>query len=188
MLESLVRLTERMDRLLSSMFQYARVGREELAREETDLNELVTGVLELLRTSIEERQVQVRVPERLPLVHAAKAPLAEVFQNLISNAAKYNDKTEKWIEVGVVGNGENSRDLADETIIYVSDNGIGIPEKHCNTVYRMFKRLETSPHYCSGAGVGLTITKKIIERHGGRIWLSSRPGEGTTFYFTLGKS
>jgi signal transduction histidine kinase len=121
---------------------------------------------------------------------------------------KYNDKEEKWIEIGFLQNeettmapqapdemgkttkylvGDNNGDLLGKPklIFYVRDNGIGIREKHLDSVFRIFKRLHGRDKFGGGTGAGLTIVKKIIERHDGRIWVDSTFGEGTTFYFTL---
>ena len=104
--------------------------------------------------------------------------IAEVFRNLISNAMKYSNKKERHINIGVDYSGQSS-------IFYVRDNGIGIPEHLQDKVFRIFKRLHTKDAYGGGTGLGLTIVKKIIERHGGEIWLESEIDRGTTFYFTL---
>ncbi len=101
-----------------------------------------------------------------------------MFHNLITNAVKYNDKPAKWVEVGY-------RDGDGPAVFYVRDNGMGIPARHHDAVFRIFKRLHGRDKFGGGTGAGLTIVKKIIERHGGRIWLESQVGEGTTFYFTL---
>ena len=103
--------------------------------------------------------------------------MREVFQNLISNAAKYNDSADKWVEVGA--------SAADPPVFHVRDNGIGIAPPHQEQVFRIFKRLHHLSQYGGGTGAGLTISQNIIERHGGRIWLESTPGQGTTFFFTL---
>jgi signal transduction histidine kinase len=116
-----------------------------------------------------------------------------VFRNLITNAMKYNDKGQKWIEIGVARRGglppavrESLLEMGpNDSIFYVRDNGIGIPPKHWATVFRIFKRLHGRDKFGGGTGAGLTIVKKIIERHGGQILLDSVPGEGTTFYFTI---
>ena len=91
---------------------------------------------------------------------------------------KYNDKASKVIEVGW-------DDARTPVAFYVRDNGIGIPEKHFASIFRIFKRLHGRDKFGGGTGAGLTIVKKIVERHGGRIWLESQVGAGTTFYFTL---
>ncbi len=105
--------------------------------------------------------------------------VAEVFRNLITNAIKYNDKPGKWIEIGC------QQVTALPPVFYVRDNGIGIPEKHFEAVFRIFKRLHGRNKFGGGAGAGLTIVKKIVKRHGGRVWIESTPGQGTTFKFTL---
>ena len=105
---------------------------------------------------------------------------------------KYNDKTEKWIEIGFLdGSDPTSGTKVHPTgipIFYVKDNGVGIREKHFQSVFRMFKRLHGRDKYGGGTGAGLTITKKLVERHGGRLWIESTVGEGTTFFFTLQRS
>jgi light-regulated signal transduction histidine kinase (bacteriophytochrome) len=111
---------------------------------------------------------------------------------LISNGIKYNDKTDKWVEIGFLDPaGQLNRSIkegeetAQATVFYVRDNGIGIREKHHESIFRIFKRLHAANKYGGGTGAGLTIAKKIVERHGGKIWIESAYGEGSTFYFTL---
>jgi chemotaxis family two-component system sensor kinase Cph1 len=116
--------------------------------------------------------------------------LQTVFANLITNAMKYNDKPQKWIELGALGPAavradRNSNPDHQEAVFYVKDNGIGIAAKHFENIFVMFQRLHGDQQYGGGTGLGLAITQKIIERHGGRIWLESEPGRGTTVYFTL---
>ena len=95
----------------------------------------------------------------------------------MSNAVKYNDKPDRWVEIGV--SPENS------AVIYVRDNGIGIAERQHERIFEIFRRLHGRDEFGGGTGAGLTIAKKTIERHGGRLWLTSTPGEGTTFYVSL---
>lgn len=131
------------------------------------------------------------MPRPLPTVLCDRVRIGEVFRNLITNAMKYNDKPEKWVEIGVVNDGGMDHDggvVNDHYVFYVRDNGIGIQEKHQDTIFRIFKRLHTRDKFGGGTGVGLTIVKKIIERHKGRIWVESTQGEGATFKFTLGKA
>ena len=114
----------------------------------------------------------------------------EVFANLIANAVKYNDKSPAVIEIGyeepVHAAGEADEGRAVPTVVlYVRDNGIGIPEKHFHSIFRLFKRLHGRDMFGGGTGAGLTIAKKIVERHGGTIWVESTTGEGSTFYFTV---
>lgn len=179
MLGTLTRLAQRMELLIDSLLQFSRVGRAELSNQETDLNELVERTLEPMRFLLREESVDIHIPQPLPTVTCDRIRVGEVFQNLIANAIKYNDKPEKWVEIGSLA-GDNG-----QPVLYVKDNGIGIPPKHQEAIFRIFKRLHGRDKYGGGTGVGLTIVKKIVERHGGRIWLDSTDGEGTTFYFTL---
>jgi signal transduction histidine kinase len=178
-LETLMRLTRRMETLIDSLLQFSRLGRVDLGLDQVNLNEIVAEVLDSLAISLREERVEVTVPRPLPTVRADRARVGEIFHNLIVNAMKYNDKPERWIEVGW------REDGAGPPVFYVRDNGIGIPEKHQDAVFRIFKRLHGRDKYGGGTGAGLTIVKKIVERHHGRIWLESSPGTGTTFYFTL---
>ena len=122
----------------------------------------------------------MRVPRPLPTVRCDRARVGEIFRNLVTNAVKYNDKAERWIEIGFL-DPAGSR----PAVFTVRDNGIGIPEKHFDVIFRIFKRLHGRDQYGGGTGAGLTIVKKVVERHQGRVWVESAAGEGTTFYFTL---
>jgi len=174
-----MRLTRRMETLIDSLLQYSRLGRVDLAIDRVDLNEIVAEILDSLAISLREEKVDVRAPRPLPVVRADRVRVGEIFYNLIVNAMKYNDKAEKWIEVGW------RESPGGPAVFYVRDNGIGIPEKHQDAVFRIFKRLHGRDKYGGGTGAGLTIVKKIVERHHGRIWVESSAGEGTAFYFTL---
>lgn len=180
-LQTLARLTQRMETLINSLLYYSRVGRTELAILQTNLDAVVAEVLESLQIRLKEENVEVRIPKPLPVVRCDRIRIAEVYRNLVTNAIKYNDKEERWIELGF------APALDDPTayVYYVKDNGIGIQEKHQETIFQIFKRLHGRDQYGGGTGIGMTIIKKIIERHEGRIWLTSTYGEGTTFYFTL---
>lgn len=188
-LRTLVRLTERMEDLLDSLLYYSRVGRAALDIREVDLNEVLAESREFLDARLRETGAQLRVPTPLPTVRADPQRVGEVFSNLIANAVKYNDQTEKWVEVGVATRADDAGDVTSAPeVFYVRDNGIGIAPEHHETIFRIFKRLHGRDKYGGGVGAGLTIVKKIVERHGGRVWLESTPGSGTTFYFTLGAS
>lgn len=177
-LERMQRLAERQTALIDRLLAYSRIGSNELVVELADIENIVDNVAEDLKTFLESQQVELRRPTRLPKLVCNPVRVGELFQNLIVNASKYNDKAEKWVEVGC--------NLKDNTqVFYVRDNGIGIAPQHQESVFRMFKRLHEQNKYGGGTGAGLTIVKKIVQRHGGRIWLESVPGEGTTFYFTL---
>jgi signal transduction histidine kinase len=176
-LETLPRLTRRMESLIDSLLHFSRVGRVDLAMDRVDLNEILADVLDSLGPHLAEKGVAVRIPRPLPTVLCDRARIGEIFRNLITNGAKYNDKPDKQVEIGYR--------QASPPVFYVRDNGIGIPEKHFDSIFRIFKRLHGRDQFGGGTGAGLTIVKKIVERHSGRVWLESSPGEGTTFYFTL---
>jgi len=182
-LETLMRLTRRMETLIDSLLQFSRLGRVDLAIDRVDLNEIVAEVLDSLAITLQEEKVEIRMPRPLPKVRADRARVGEIFSNLVVNAVKYNDKPQKWIEIGTTRNGSSTDE--GPPVFYVRDNGVGIPEKHYDAVFRIFKRLHGRDQFGGGTGAGLTIVKKIVERHHGRIWIQSSPGEGTTFYFTL---
>jgi signal transduction histidine kinase len=178
-LETLMRLTRRMEVLIDSLLQYSRLGRIDLTLEEVDLNELVAEVLENLDVNFKAEQVEVSIPRRFPAVLGDRVQLGEIFHNLIVNGVKYNESQRKRIEIGY----QDSQ----PPVFYVRDNGIGIPDKHFDAIFRIFKRLHARDKYGGGTGAGLTIVKKIVERHNGSIWVESTPGEGATFHFTLAK-
>ena len=194
---TLQRLTTKMEVLIEALLRYSRLGRQDIERRQIGLQSVLDEVCELLGPRLSESNVTVRVPQRLPMVAADPTLISELLTNLVANAVKYNNKDEKWIEVGYeAGDGVthfmNNGDPEEAgdgrqppLIVYVRDNGIGIPQKHHDTVFRIFKRLHGRDEFGGGTGAGLTIARKIVERHGGRIWLDSIPGEGTTVYFTL---
>ena len=177
-IDRIQRLAERLSTLIDSLMTYSRLGVTELVKEPVDVDAVVDAVTEDLNRLWTEEGVELRRNGRLGVIKGDAARIGEVFQNLFSNAAKYNDKPSKWIEVGC----DHS---STPPVFYVRDNGIGIPPQHHENVFRIFKRLHEQNKYGGGTGAGLTIIKKIIERYGGRIWLESVPGEGTVFYFTL---
>lgn len=196
-LQTLIRLTRRMESLIDALLKFSRLGQAELQLQPTDLNRLLHQVLTDLRVSQPELQIEFRLSRSLPTVPCDPVLMQEVLMNLLSNAVKYNDKPERWVEIGcleqAVAGPQNESDadadflppMAPLYSIYVRDNGIGIRERHCNSVFRLFKRLHEQHLYGGGTGAGLTIAKKIIERHGGQIWVESEYGTGSTFYFTL---
>jgi light-regulated signal transduction histidine kinase (bacteriophytochrome) len=193
-LQTIARLTKRMEDLIETLLHYSRVGRVDLAMVETDLQDILVQVLDSLQISLQEAGIEVRSPKPLPTIVCDQARVAEIFRNLVTNALKYNDKEEKWIEIGfhanesepATTNGHGSPSPQRKPIVfYVRDNGIGIPEQHRDSVFRIFRRLHGRDKYGGGTGAGLTVVKKVVERHEGKIWLESQVGEGTTFYFTL---
>nr|WP_228035826.1 ATP-binding protein [Oculatella sp. LEGE 06141] len=138
----------------------------------------VLATLTIARPQIE---LEFRIPQPLPSIECDRAQVNELFTNLISNAIKYNDKPEKWVEIGF-SEGEGAVECC---TFYVRDNGVGIPQEHQEKIFQIFRRLHGRDEFGGGTGAGLTIARKIVERHGGRIWVESILTQGTTFYFTL---
>jgi chemotaxis family two-component system sensor kinase Cph1 len=181
-LRTVLKLTARMEELLDSLLHYAQVGRMELSLRDTSTQVLVNDCREMLKPRLEETFTSLVVVGELPTVRCDAVRLSEVFTNLFTNALKYNDKAERRIEVG------STRDANGRVTFFVRDNGIGIREKNLTVIFRIFKRLHKRDKMGGGSGTGLTITRRIVERHGGRIWVESTLGVGTTFYFTLGET
>ncbi len=187
----LLRLTVRMDTLLDALLHYSRVGRLSLDFVDTDLAAVLVEAIEMLGARMAESKVEVRIPRPLPMAQCDRVRVREVLANLISNAAKYTDKAQPWVEIGHIGVHDESRpastpsDARDDTIFYVRDNGIGIEVRHKDRVFEIFKRLHSHDAFGGGTGAGLTIARKMVEQHKGRLWFDSQPGLGSTFYFTL---
>lgn len=187
------RLTIRMEALLNSLLQYSRLGRLQLDREDVDMAAVLQEVMEMLATQPELKGVQLRVPRPLPTVRCDRVRLRGILSNLIGNAIKYNDKAERWVEVGFVEPGEPPLpelarvpvEARDQRIYYVRDNGIGIEPGHFEQIFKMFKRLHPREAYGGGSGAGLTISRKFVEQHGGKLWVESEPQVGSLFCFTL---
>lgn len=190
-LEGLMRLTLRMDSLLDSLLHFSQVGRIDLQCESVDLNEVVAEALEMVDARRSAKNATVLILQRLPDLACDRVRVREIFVNLLSNALKYNDQEGVCIEVGCLVDTVDAPHITrplkavGHPIFYVKDDGIGIAPEHVDHVFKMFKRLHGRDDYGGGSGAGLTIVKKLVERHGGTVWLTSVPGQGTTFYFSL---
>ena len=190
-LQSLMRLTLRMDSLLDSLLHFSRVGRIELQYERVDLNDVIADALEMVDARRAANNAIVLMPQRLPDVVCDRVRVREVFVNLLSNALKYNKQAGVRIEVGYLDEDNITPQMAlppeavGHPVFYVKDDGIGIAPEHIDQVFKMFKRLHGRDDYGGGSGAGLTIVKKLVERHGGTVWLTSVLGQGSTFYFSL---
>ncbi|WGV27749.1 ATP-binding protein [Halotia branconii] len=186
-LQTVVSLSVRMETLINALLRLSQLGQAQLHLQTTDLNQLLNQVIEVFRASRQNSQaIDIRVPRPLPTIQCYQVLVNEVFSNLIGNAFKYNDKAEQWVEIGYLDADQHFVDQTSITpVFYVQDNGIGIPEHHLETIFRLFKRLHSQEKYGGGAGAGLAIVKKIIELHQGEIWVESTVTVGSTFYFTL---
>ena len=193
MLTSMRALTMRMEQQIESMLDLARVTADTPSTRVTDLDLALDEALALLAGRIAEMQVEIVRPERLGTGVIAPARAREVFVNLIGNAIKYNDRDRKRVEIFVAdatpprrATGPTSLPAAGSMrTLAVRDNGIGIRERHLETVFAMFKRLHAQEHFGGGSGAGLAIARKIVEQNGGLMWVESVVGEGSTFYFTV---
>ena len=169
----------RMRRIISDLLEYSRVGRLNYDFEEIDLNELLSQIIQLHENLIRESGAKLHF-KKLPHIYAAKTPIQRLLSNLITNAIKYRKKgmqPEIFIEV---------KDFQSEWEISVKDNGIGINPQFFNKIFVIFQRLHSKDEY-SGTGIGLAICKKIVENHGGRIWVTSEEGKGSNFHFSIQK-
>jgi light-regulated signal transduction histidine kinase (bacteriophytochrome) len=190
-LEGVLRLALRMDTILDSLLHFSRLGRANLEIEDVSLDEVVSEALEMVDVRRLENPSEIAVPRPMPRVRCDRVQCREIFTNLLTNALKYNDRPMRKVEVGFLRPDEDEErrgfpvEVASALAFYVRDNGIGIAEAHFKQVFKMFKRLHGRDAYGGGAGAGLTIVKKLVERHHGQVWLDSTLGEGTTVYFTL---
>ena len=159
-LRTMMKLTERMDELIDGLLHYSRLSRAELERERTDVASLVRRVVQSLNPRLEELHVGVRVVGTLPTLSVNPVMFQEVFANLITNAMKYNDKPDKWIEIGIPTEATASQRAAEAlkegmTVLSVKDNGIGIPGDRQEQIFEIFRRLHARDAYGGGTGVGL---------------------------------
>jgi signal transduction histidine kinase len=166
----------RMQTLISDLLNYSRVGTQGKPFESTDCNTVLDQVLRSLRLAIEETHAVI-TRDRLPVVLGDRVQLGQLLQNLLTNAIKFHGPDVPRVHVSAERNGANWN-------ISVRDNGIGIPAEHVDRIFIIFQRLHTKAEY-PGTGIGLAMCKKIVERHGGRIWPEPASGGGTTFCFTI---
>jgi PAS domain S-box-containing protein len=167
---------KRMQGLVNDLLQYSRVGRKGDPFGPTDATAVVERVLVNLQRAIAESSAEVEY-EGLPIVHGDERLLELVFQNLIANAIKFRGEAVPRVAVTATADGGHWQ-------FSVADNGIGIEAQYADRIFQMFQRLHERNAY-QGSGIGLAVTKKIVEQHGGRIWLESEPGRGSRFLFTL---
>ncbi|MBC6698696.1 ATP-binding protein [Hymenobacter puniceus] len=190
-LQTLVRLSQRMEGLIESLLQLSRVGRLDLTLEDISLPEVLASVIDLLYPRIAETNTVVHLLDDLPIVRADRVRLGELFNNLITNAMRYNLAEQKFVEIGLAPDTargpQGTGNPADYHVFYVRDNGIGIAPKHHENIFRIFKRLHAQDKFEGGTGAGLAIAKKMVEKHEGELWVESELGQGATFYFSIFK-
>jgi len=165
---------DRMHNLIEGILQYSRVGRVKEQKLQVNLNELVPDIIDMIASP---ENITVTVENELPVIECEQTRITQVFQNLLSNAVKYMDRPQGQIRVGCVEENGFWK-------FSVADNGPGIEERHFEKIFQIFQTLSPRDEVES-TGVGLTLVKKIVEMYGGKIWVESKMGEGSTFFFTL---
>lgn len=169
----------RMKQIIFDLLEYSRVGKKAVKYETFAVGDVIDEVITLNKPMFAENKVTIFKSE-MPTITAGKTLIRQVFQNLLANAVKYrNPETNTQIAI-------DYRETPEFWEFSVSDNGIGIKSDHLDKIFVLFQRLHSRDQY-SGSGIGLSVCKKIVESHGGRIWATSEPGGGSTFYFSLKK-
>ncbi len=176
-LESVIDSCSYMKKLIDDLLLLSRISKVAEKKVQVNLSNLIAEVLEELQFSVRERKAEIILQKDWPNIVGVDTHLRIVFRNLISNALKFCDKTAPRIEIGATATTES-------TTVFVRDNGIGIEEAYFDKIFLIFQRLHRKDEY-EGAGAGLAIVKKIIELQGGRIWVESQSGKGSTFFFTI---
>jgi light-regulated signal transduction histidine kinase (bacteriophytochrome) len=167
----------RMQKLITDLLHYSRVGRDGRELVPVDCRTVVEQALANLEIVIRESGARVTTDE-LPTLAGDASPLTQLFQNRLGNALKFRAGAAPEVHVGV-----ERRD--GQVVFSVHDNGIGFDRKYAEKIFVIFQRLHGRSAHYPGTGIGLAVCKRIVERHGGRIWAESTPGEGATFYFTI---
>ncbi len=175
-LDYIIDAAERQRTMIQALLNYSRLGRNDSPKVSIDLNALVEKVLEDLSLSIAETGATVTVSE-MPTVQASATQMTHLFLNLIGNGIKFKGDATPRIQIA-------AQLQSSDWLISVQDNGIGIKPQYAERIFQIFQRLHSRSEY-PGTGIGLTICRKIVEEHGGRIWVTSEPGQGSTFHFTL---
>ncbi len=172
----------RLSGIIDALLRLSRVGRVEYRWQMVDVQAAVRRCVEALRATLAQRCAEVVIGE-LPPIWGDPTAVEQVFANVIGNAVNYLDPQRPGrIEIGVLDGGEPGRSPECRTF-FVRDNGLGIPEAHQPKVFIAFQRLH--PEAAKGEGIGLALVRRVLERHGGHIWLKSTPGVGTTFFVAL---
>jgi signal transduction histidine kinase len=169
---------KRMQRMINDLLLFSRVDTKAKNFERTEGSVIIEQVLTNLQATIEEKNAEI-TSDPLPVIYADSSQIAQVFQNLISNGIKFHGEKPPKVHI-------SAEEREREWLFSVKDNGIGIEKEFIGKIFIMFRRLHGRGEY-PGSGIGLTICKRIVERHGGRIWVESHPEKGSTFYFTIPK-
>ncbi len=167
---------KRMNNMINDLLEYSRIGNKERKFEYLQSEKILETAQINLKQSIEDINANI-THNPLPLIYANEPMMIQLFQNIIGNAIKYHGREDPTIHISA-DNGD------DEYVFSVKDNGIGIDQKHLDRIFTIFQRLHSRDEY-DGTGIGLAISKRIIQKHRGKIWVKSELGKGSTFYFTI---
>lgn len=172
-----IQAATRMRELIQNLLNYSQLSKGQIVEEEVKVDDLINEALQNLKSSVEVSKVTITIHNEVEKVSGDRVQLVQLLQNLLSNALKFTEANDPQVRI---------RCIKEKGYIKfsVSDNGIGMEEGDLSKIFEIFKRLNTKKEY-PGTGIGLAICQKIVERHKGRIWPESKPGQGTTFYFTL---
>jgi light-regulated signal transduction histidine kinase (bacteriophytochrome) len=175
-IENIIQGAQRMNTLISGLLEYSRITSVGKPFTNVNLSDLIKKVRSDLKIAIEENNTEFILFD-LPDIYCDELQIRQLFQNLISNAIKFRAEKNPIIKI--------SAEKTDRHWIFkIEDNGIGIDMRYKDQVFQIFSRLHAQDKY-QGSGIGLSVCKKILERHGGQIWLESTPGRGTTIFFTI---
>lgn len=183
-LQRIASLSRRMEKLISDLLYFSRLGRSDEQSENVDAKLIVDGICSEIGELINERNGQIIFETDLPMISADPSKVKTVFQNIIVNALKYNDSERPTVHIGFSDATKSARANPENTF-YIRDNGIGISKKNEGKIFRIFSRLNREADYGSGTGAGLSFVKKIVESYDGKITVSSTRDRGTTFHFTF---
>jgi signal transduction histidine kinase len=175
-LQYIIASSAKMDSLLSGLLKLSRMGRDTLRIKKLDMSKLISKVISSFEFQIKEVDATVKV-EELPPCYGDETQIDQVFSNLVGNALKFLDPKRRGV-IRVSGKEEK-----EQAVYCVEDNGIGIAEKDKDAIFEMFRKL--NPDDKRGEGLGLTIVRKILDRHGGKVWVESEPGKGSKFFVSL---
>jgi signal transduction histidine kinase len=179
-LQKIRKCAHRMEQIIHDLLELSRVTRAELSRSSVDLVDLARGIAGHLAEAHPERDVELLLPSEL-VAYVDRNLMRSLLENLLANAYKFTAKTERpRVELGVVRDGG-------EDVYFVRDNGVGFDNAYAHKLFGVFQRLHSNDEF-EGTGVGLSIVKRIVERHGGRVWAEGNTGEGAAFYFALGSA
>jgi light-regulated signal transduction histidine kinase (bacteriophytochrome) len=177
-IEFIVDAAERMKRLITNLLEYSRITSKPSTHETVHIEDVIAKVLYQLQAKIRQQDIEI-IYDPLPVLTANPAHMNQLFHHLLSNAIKFRDEKPLLIKI-------TAREHPSHWLFEVSDTGIGIDMAYATRIFQVFQRLHARDKY-EGTGIGLAVCKKIVEKHGGEIWVESVPTEGSTFFFTLQK-